>query len=288
MHSPIPYDYRRRFTESRELHALQFEVKKLKTKLTQQSILLIEKDTLLSKKDTLLFKKDTEIKELKELQTEAYKEINKAIKLKTSIRDKNKKISELLTLCEESAAEKARLESRLAEMIKHVQQPPKPKIKCNQWDPADVEFLKNFDFASTRYIPDKPKYQVRKVKGVRRMCIDFVNGNCPRGQSCKFGHSTKELIPFLMNNYKMKPCARAGYCSSGKLCHFRHGEIRRKLLDDFYLVFGGVLDAPRVCFYASQLVTEDRFKRFLHEVLDRLERVLPKRLLPVQVVHSNS
>lgn len=279
------YQRRKRCQASRELESLRIEVADLKRILAHQSKLLREKDSL-------LFQKDAEINNFREAIAEAKIEIDRAIKLKISLKCKKKMIAELISLRDTLAAENAQLKSDMDEMSRDLEQPPKPPPidlgEINGWDPADVEFLKTFDFGATKYYPDKPVYKVRKMNGIRdnwkvsRMCLNFTNGHCNIGLACKYGHSTKELTPLRISNWKMVPCTRTS--CRGISCIFRHGEMRRQLWSDFYLVFGGLIDKPRLAFYPSASISEDEFKKYLHLMLDRLERVLPKRLLPAQVV----
>lgn len=156
------------------------------------------------------------------------------------------------------------------------------------WNEEDIEFLRTFDFESTKYCPESPEFDARNINELQdnleisTMCTAFKNGHCRMGQRCQFGHSLKELIPLRYDNWKQDPCNLL-ICNDIS-CPFEHGELRRKLLSDFYLLYGGVLDAPRLCFYPSTPITEETFKKYYHELVDRLERVLPKRLLPSEVI----
>lgn len=273
------------------MHSLLRELEDLKRTLAHQN-------TLLADKDALLFRKDAEIEDLKEAVGKANEEIDRAIKLKATIKEKNKMIGELQAYREELATENALLKSKMEEMSEQLQQSPEPPPppptsrtidKWNLWKLDDLDFLSNFDFDSVEYCPDKPVYWVRDSSvlddhwEIRTMCKNFRSGYCCKmGNKCWYGHSVRELQPFRINHYKELPCT-LNFCKESS-CNYRHGEQRRRLMSDFWLVYGGVLDAPRLCFYASTPVKEESFKEYLLEVVDKLERVLPKRLLPSQVV----
>jgi len=298
--SHMSYDYRRRYPSPREWQSLQYENADLKRELAHQSRILSEKNSLLRKKDSLLFEKDSLLLEkdnamdkLREALAQAKIEIDKAIELKSSIVDKNNMIKELMSLRNELAAENEKYKSALEKLSLHKEEPPEPPPiwfepkEIFGWDPADLEFLSTFDFDPSNYHPDKPVFEVRNKwtrdnRIIPRMCLNFIHGRCPIGMACKFGHSTMELPPLRIHNYKQFACPRIS--CRGVMCNSRHGEMRRKLFRDFFLVFGGLIDAPRLCFYPSSPITEERFKKYLHQVLDILERTLPRRLLPAQVV----
>lgn len=286
-HSQIPYEYRRRFPPLRERKSFEHEIAWLKGELARKS-------NSLSEKDSLLIKKDRVIHDLRKALAKAKIEIDKAIVLEKKIKDEKSMVAELLSIRDELAEENWKLRIQVSEVNMSKEQPPEPppidldSKELYGWDPADLEMLSTFDFHSTVYRPDQPVYKVRKVNGINatwritRMCLNFVNGRCHIGKNCIYGHCTKELAPHRVHNYKQVPCSRTT-CRRA-VCNMRHGEMRRKLLSDFFLVYGGVIDAPRLCFYPTAPVAEKMFKKYLHEVLDRLDRVLPKRLLPAQVV----
>jgi len=118
-----------------------------------------------------------------------------------------------------------------------------------------------------------------------RLCTFFALSKCYK-HDCQFAHGLRELQPFNVKNYKCDDCTRVVGCL-GLDCKYRHGEIRTTLRDGFYLVYGGNLDAPRLCYMPEgdeRKNAEEKFHANLGKIINRLERLLPKKLLPAQII----
>jgi len=118
-----------------------------------------------------------------------------------------------------------------------------------------------------------------------RLCTFFALAKCYK-DDCHFAHGLRELQPFNVKNYKCDDCMGVIGCL-GLDCKYRHGEKRTFLKDGFYLVYGGNLDAPRLCFMPEgdeRKNAEEKFHSNLENVIHRLERLLPRKLLPAQII----
>jgi len=255
--------------------------------------------------------KEQELKNLQHHPSNSYAFQMMRRRLEGAIAERNEEIKSLKSLC-------AKLEKRM----KHIQQ-AKVNPVC-EWhrasiSPQDMEYLKNFDIHAPLDDPedDTPVYLPRALdksvidaigktpEGVdfdgtgagnlttlpelrssrTRLCTFFALSQCYK-KDCHFAHGLRELQPFNVKNYKSDDCMGVVGCL-GLDCKYRHGETRTALRDGFYLVYGGNLDAPRLCYMPEgdeRENAEEKFHANLGTIINRLERLLPKKLLPAQII----
>ena len=61
----------------------------------------------------------------------------------------------------------------------------------------------------------------------KKLCNNFLKGNCPAGSDCTFAHGLRELRSFENQIYKSQLCTafeQGGICQMGNDCLLAHGE----------------------------------------------------------------